>query len=211
MNTINNLIRGNLLFQRYHLSEFKEDLDYSIKNGQKPDVLLISCCDSRVTTDFMFGNKPGDLFVLRNIGNFVPVFNSDKDFSSVGSAIEYAVNILGVSNIIVCGHSHCGACESLYKEIPKENTNIIKWLEIAKPVKEFTLKKEYKSKTELYRATEKNSIVFQMQNLLTYPIIKKRFDENELEIHGWYYSLDDGSLSSYCEKSKKFKLLNKNY
>jgi len=207
MNTINNLIRGNILFQRYHISDFKEDLDYSIKNGQKPDVLLISCCDSRVTTDFMFGNKPGDLFVLRNIGNFVPMFNSDKDFSSVASAIEYAVNILGVSNIIVCGHSHCGACESLYNEIPKENENIIKWLEIAKPVKEFTLKKEYKSKKELYRATEKNSIVFQMQNLLTYPIIRKKFDKNELQIHGWYYNLDDGSLSSYCDKSKIFKLL----
>jgi len=209
MNTINNLIRGNILFQRYHISDFKEDLDYSIKNGQKPDVLLISCCDSRVTTDFMFGNKPGDLFVLRNIGNFVPMFNSDKDFSSVASAIEYAVNILGVSNIIVCGHSHCGACESLYNEIPKENENIIKWLEIAKPVKEFTLKKEYTTKQELYRATEKNSIVFQMQNLLTYPIVRDKFNANELKIHGWYYNLDDGSLSSYCDKDKIFQLLTK--
>jgi carbonic anhydrase len=208
MNTIKNLIRGNKLFQKYHLSDFKEDLDYSIKNGQKPDVLLISCCDSRVTTDFMFGNKPGDLFVLRNIGNFVPIFNSQTDFFSVASAIEYAVNILGVSNIIVCGHSYCGACESLYNEIPQENTNIIKWLEIAKPVKEFTLKQEYKSKEELYRATEKNSIIFQMQNLLTYPIIKEKIDKKELRIHGWYYNLDDGSILAYNEKQKKFRSLN---
>lgn len=104
MNIINNLIRGNRLFKKYHLDEFKEDLDYSIQNGQKPEVLLISCCDSRVTTDFMFGNKPGDLFVLRNIGNFVPPYESVNDFFSVATAIEYAVNILNVPNIIVCGH-----------------------------------------------------------------------------------------------------------
>lgn len=210
MNIINNLIRGNKLFQKYHLDDFKEELEYSIKNGQTPEVLLISCCDSRVTTDFMFGNKPGDLFVVRNIGNFVPTYNSEHDFFSIAAAIEYAVNILNVPNIIVCGHSNCGACESLYKDIPEENESIIKWLEIAKPIKEFTLKNNhlYKTKEELYRATEKNSIVFQLQNLLTYPIIKDRVLKQTLKIHGWYYNLNDGSILIYDEDTNIFKKTN---
>jgi len=207
MNIINNLIRGNRLFKKYHLDEFKEGLDYSIINGQKPEVLLISCCDSRVTTDFMFGNKPGDLFVVRNIGNFVPPHQSTSDFFSVAAAIEYAVNILEVSNIIVCGHSHCGACESLYKDIPDENENIKKWLQISEPVKHITLKdeKSFKTKDELYRATEKNSIVYQLQNLLTYPIVKQKLEQNKLTIHGWYYNLSDGSLQAYNEKENIFE------
>ncbi|QKJ21529.1 carbonic anhydrase [Poseidonibacter lekithochrous] len=207
MNIINNLIRGNRLFKKYHLDEFKEDLDYSIQNGQKPEVLLISCCDSRVTNDFMFGNKPGDLFVLRNIGNFVPPYESVNDFFSVAAAIEYAVNILNVPNIIICGHSHCGACESLYKDIPDENTNIKKWLQIAQPVKEFALKniKLYSNEEELYRATEKNSIVFQLKNLLTYPIIKQKYENKQIQIHGWYYNLSDGSIQAYNEKENIFE------
>jgi len=207
MNSINNLIRGNRLFKKYHIQEFKESLHNSIENGQKPDILLISCCDSRVTTDFMFGNKPGDLFVLRNIGNFVPPFSSSIDFYSVAAAIEYAVNILSVSHIIVCGHSHCGACESLYQNISEENTHIKKWLEIARPVKEFTLKDKliYPNREELYRATEKNSIIFQLQNLLTYPMIKNKVEEGTLNIHGWYYNLIDGALSLYDERENQFK------
>lgn len=207
MNIINSLLRGNKLFQKYHLDDFKESLDYSIQNGQKPEVLLISCCDSRVTTDFMFGNKPGDLFVVRNIGNLVPPFKSVSDFFSVAAAIEYAVNILDVSNIIVCGHSNCGAYESLYKDIAQENENIIRWLALAKPVKEFTLKNKelYKTKEELYIATELNSIIFQLRNLLTYPIIKTKVLDGNLKLHGWYYNLCDGSLLTYDEKKEIFK------
>ncbi|PLY05857.1 MAG: carbonic anhydrase [Arcobacter sp.] len=209
MNPINNLIRGNKLFRKYHFPDFKDEVIELIENGQKPEVLLISCCDSRVTTDFMFGNKPGDLFVLRNIGNFVPPHELSGDFFSVAAAVEYAVNILNVSNIIVCGHSNCGACESLYKDIPEENANIIKWLEIAQPIKEFTLKNKdlYKTKEELYQATEKNSVKFQIKNLLTYPIIKEKILNNNLKIHGWYYSLIDGSILAYDEKKDIFKEL----
>jgi carbonic anhydrase len=205
MNIINNLIRGNKLFQKYHIEDFKEDLEYSIENGQRPEVLLISCCDSRVTTDFMFGNKPGDLFVIRNIGNFVPPYNYFQENTSTEAAIEYAISILNVSNIIVCGHSNCGACESLYKEIPKENTNIIKWLELGRGIKEYTLKRKYKDEKELYQATEKNSIVFQLKNLLSYPLIKDKVDNNTLSIHGWYYNLSDGKISIYDNKKDIFK------
>lgn len=207
MNIINNLIRGNKLYKKYQINEFKEALDDSVNNGQKPEVMLISCCDSRVTTDFMFGNKPGDLFVLRNIGNFVPPHSSSVDFYSVAAAIEYALDILKVSHIIICGHSHCGACESLYKDIPEQNIFIKKWLEIAKPVKDFTLRDKliYPNREELYRATEKNSVIFQLKNLMTYPQVKERVENETLKIHGWYYNLLDGSLLVFQKETNSFE------
>lgn len=208
MNSINNIIRGNRLFKKYQRDEFKQELDESIQNGQKPDIFLISCCDSRVTTDFMFGNKPGDLFVLRNIGNFVPPYESSSDFYSVAAAIEYAVNVLEVSNIIVCGHSFCGACESLYKDISDENRYIKKWLEIAKPVKEYSLMRyEGFTTEELYRLTEKNSIKFQLKNLMTYPMVEEKVNQSKLSLHGWYYDLEDGSLYAYNQRREHFELL----
>lgn len=209
MNPIKNLIRGNKLFRKYQFDEFKDNLQELNISGQKPQILFISCCDSRITIDFMVGTKPGDLFILRNIGNFVPPFTLNADFHGTASAIEYAVSILNVSNIIVCGHSYCGACQSLYIDIPNSPhyINIRKWLELGKKAKEITLKNKhlYKTQEELYKATEKNSIICQLKNLLTYPAIKEKIELNKITIHGWYYNLDDGSIEYYDQKNKLFK------
>jgi carbonic anhydrase len=160
----------------------------------------------------MIGSKPGDLFTLRNIGNFVPPYSADGNYHGNASAIEYAVSVLKVSNIIVCGHSHCGACQSLYEDIPdtQDYINIRKWLELGKEAKEITLKNShlYKDEKELYRATEKTSIICQLKNLLTYPAIKRKVDTNEINIHGWYYDLIDGSIEYYDKESKKYKNIN---
>ncbi len=212
MNPIKNLIRGNKLFRKYHFEEFKDDLNELITNGQKPEILFISCCDSRITTDFMVGNKPGDLFTLRNIGNFVPPYSANGDFHGNASAIEYAVSVLKVSNIIVCGHSYCGACQSLYEDIPDTDDyiNIRKWLELGKKAKDMTLKTKHlcKNKEDLYKATEKNSIICQLENLITYPAIKRKVLTKEITIHGWYYNLIDGSIEFYDQISKEYKDIN---
>lgn len=209
MSVINKMIQGNQYFKKYQRQQFDKELSESIINGQRPEVLLISCCDSRVTTDIMFENKPGDLFVLRNIGNFVPRYDSSTDFYSVAAAIEYGVDILKVSHIIVCGHSYCGACESLYHNVSHEHSSIKKWLEIAQPVKEYILNNQtlYSSKEEMYRLTEKHSITFQLDNLMTYPSIKKAVLDNQLKLYGWYYDLEDGSLYQYCESKKSFEIM----
>ncbi len=206
MNAIKNLIRGNKFFRKNRFLDFKDGLHESIKNGQKPDVLFICCCDSRVTPNLMMGSKPGDLFVLRNIGNFVPPFCSNGDFHGTASAIEYAVSVLKVKNIIVCGHSYCGACQSLHGEIPDtiEFINVKKWLELGEKAKEITLQKTYETENELYRATEKNSLICQLDNLKTYPAIKDKLDKNEIKIHAWYYNLEDGSIAYYNKKTETY-------
>ena len=102
------------------------------------------------------------MFILRNIGNFVPTYTNDNDFHGSSAAIEYAVSVLNVRDIIICGHSHCGACESLYKDLSKEEhlIHVRKWLELGQEAKEITLSKikDKSDKQAIYRMTEKESI-----------------------------------------------------
>lgn len=158
------------------------------------------------------GSKPGDLFIVRNIGNFVAPFNPDADFHATASAIEYATSVLEVSDIIVCGHSHCGAIEALYKEIPptSENVHTIKWLELgveAKKVAMLAYKNDAKEK--MLRYTEKISTVYQIDNLLTYPGIKRRVEEGTLFLHAWYYDMESGEIEYYDDENYEFKPLTK--
>ncbi|RXJ87786.1 carbonic anhydrase [Arcobacter sp. CECT 8985] len=190
----------------------KENVQKLVKEGQKPEVLFIGCSDSRVTPDIMLDINPGDMFILRNVGNFVPPFKCDEDYHGSAAAIEYAVSVLNVKHIIVCGHSHCGACQSLYIDIPLEEQKVVhvkKWLELGAKAKEKTLSliKDPNDKNSLYRLTEKISVTFQLKNLLTYPDVKRRIDNGTLKIHGWYYKLEDGTIQFYDQKEEKFKLL----
>ncbi len=178
------------------------------KKGQSPKTLFIGCSDSRVVPDLITGAKPGDLFVFRNIGNFVPPFKPDKDFHATAAAIEYAVSVLKVSDIIVCGHSHCGACESLYKDIPDsiEFIHIKKWLEIGKPAKEAALESVgSEDKKRLLRTTERLSILVQLENLLTYPEVKRRVEEGSLHLHGWYYKIESAEIEYFDEEAEEFR------
>jgi carbonic anhydrase len=215
MPRIEELARGNKKFKEKFFPHFKEDLQKSVKHGQKPEVLFIGCSDSRVTHDWMLDAKPGDMFILRNVGNFVPPFKADNDFHATAAAIEYAVSVLKVKDIIVCGHSHCGACRSLYEDIPDDISliHIKKWLELGKAAKEFTLKhiEDASNKEHLYRLTERNSILHQLENLFTYPAIQERVDSKQLKVHGWYYCIEKGSIEYYDMKEKIYKPLSEFY
>lgn len=206
------LIKGNKRFREKKFPQLKESVEKLVKEGQKPEVLFIGCSDSRVTPDIMLDVNPGDMFILRNVGNFVPPFKCDEDYHGSAAAIEYAVSVLEVKHIIVCGHSHCGACQSLYTEIPLEKQKVIhvkKWLELGAKAKEKTLSlvKDPNNKEELYRLTEKISVTYQLKNLLTYPDVKRRIENGSLQIHGWYYKLEDGSIDCYDQEAERFKSL----
>ena len=208
---INDLIKGNKKFREARFPKYKDGLEQSLETGQKPEVLFIGCSDSRVTPDLMLDTKPGDMFILRNVGNFIPPYNPDNDYHGSSAVIEYAVNILGVKHIIVCGHSHCGACKSLYQDLgdSPDLINIKKWLELGKKAKEYTLLAtvDKENKEQLYRTTEKVSIVYQMENLLTFPYIVQKIKNKELQIHGWYYKIEDGTIEYYDGTDCTFKPL----
>ncbi len=211
---IDNLIRGNEKFRKVTFKKYKEDFDVLVKKGQTPSVLFIGCSDSRVVPDLIVDTNPGDMFILRNVGNFVPPFKSDNDFHGSAAAIEYAVSVLKVKDIIVCGHSHCGACASLYEDIDEslELIHIKKWLELGKKAKEYTLlaTEDKNNKEKILRTTEKISIIYQLENLLTYPAVEKRVNEGSLNLHGWYYKIEDGTIEYYDGKDCEFKMLGEN-
>jgi len=210
MKKIEQLIRGHKEFQNLHFKNFEFRFDELVLKGQSPEILFIGCSDSRVVPDLITGSQPGDLFILRNIGNFVPPFKDDNDFHGTAAAIEYAVSVLGVKHIIVCGHSHCGACESLYKEIPKSKdlVHVRKWLELGIVPKNF-VESNFPDKTlvEKYRLTEQISIIYQLENLLTYPAVKRKVEEEILTIHGWYYELQSGNIKYFDTEELEFKEL----
>lgn len=210
MDKIKELINGNEIFKQKEFPYFESDLKKSVIHGQHPEILFIGCSDSRVTPDLMLNTQPGDMFILRNVGNFVAPFKRDEDFHGSAAAIEYAVSVLNVKNIIVCGHSHCGACKSLYQDIPNDDSliHVKTWLKLGMPAKERTLKNQkFNTEEEMYRATERNSIRHQLDNLMTYPEIAKRFKEGSLKIHGWYYTIETGEIDFYDKDADNFKPL----
>lgn len=206
------LIRGHQKFQKNRLPELMEELRELVENGQKPEVLFIGCSDSRLTPDLMLSTKPGDMFILRNVGNFVPPFKHDNDFHGSAAAIEYAVAVLNVKHIIVCGHTHCGACKSLYDydKIPDTDSlvHVKTWLKLGFAAKDKTLAdKRFNTEEEMYRVTERNSIKHQLKNLLTYPDVKERLENGQLEIHGWHYDVGTGEIDYLDKEENKFKPL----
>ncbi len=207
---LKDLIRGHKRFKEQKIPKWQKELKELAINGQKPEVLFIGCSDSRVTPDLMLNTKPGDMFILRNVGNFVPPFKHDEDFHGTAAAIEFAVAVLKVKHIIVCGHSHCGACKSLYEDIPNNSSliHVKTWLKLGQKAKERTLRnKKFTTKEEMYRATERNSIRNQLDNLLTYPDVKAKLDNKTLEIHGWYYDIESGGIDYYNKENDNFKPL----
>ncbi len=204
------LIKGNERFRNTDFKYLEPEIKDLVKNGQRPEVLFIGCSDSRVTPDLMLNTRPGDMFIMRNVGNFVPPYKHDEDFHGTAAAIEYAISVLKVKHIIVCGHSHCGACKSLYEEIPDDKTlvHVKIWLQLGQQAKEITLKNnKFTTKEEMYRATERNSIRHQLDNLLTYPEVLRLLKEEKLKVHGWYYDIESGRIDYYDKDEDKFKIL----
>jgi carbonic anhydrase len=208
---ISKLISGNKKFKDTHFPHLVTEFENLVTFGQSPDVLFIGCSDSRVVPDLIVDSKPGDMFILRNIGNFVPPYKNDNDFHGSAAAIEYAVSVLNVKDIIVCGHSHCGACAALYEDLSSKPNliHVHKWLELGRKAKEYTLSNitDKHSTEDKLRITEKISIKYQLENLLTYPEVFKRVEEGKLGIHGWYYKIEDGTLECYEAKENIFKPL----
>jgi len=201
---------GNDTFKNSYFKNHEKELLDLVENGQHPKALFIGCADSRVMPSLMTGTAPGDLFILRNVGNFVAPYDPSTQLHASAPGIEYAVTALKVSEIIICGHTHCGAIHSLYTEI--DNPSLIhtkNWLSLGKKAKHFAVMALGKDAEEekLLRLTEKLSVVSQIENLLTYPDVKKGVENDTLHIHGWVYDIESGEIEYYDPDAGKFKSL----
>jgi len=189
---IDKLLLGNYKFRE---SEFTPNIDYyrELASSQHPTVLWIGCSDSRLQTGHITQARAGELFIQRNIGNIVPIH--DWNFATV---LEYAVVHLKVEDVVICGHSNCGAIRALDKE--STDSYIPLWLNNAREAKERIDKKisppsTVLEKDERYRLIEQENVRLQIEHLYTYPLLKKAVVEKKVQVHGLYYNLENGELS----------------
>jgi carbonic anhydrase len=161
-----------------------------VDDGQHPTTLFIGCSDSRIVPYLLTGTGPGELFLVRNVGAFVPPHDQSQGFHGTAAAIEFAVLNLDVRRIVVCGHTHCGAIRSLYGEVPAGATNLRAWLELGR---EATLPVADPGPDAL-RRTEQRAIVLQLERLMDYPMVRERVEAGRLSLHGWHYVIEDGEI-----------------
>lgn len=177
---------------------------------QQPHTLFIGCSDSRVVPELITRTRPGELFMIRNIANIVPPFRVTEDFVGTTSAIEYAVQVLNVEAIVVCGHSNCGGCAAMHKS-PEELANIpnvARWLQVSKEVKARVERQVVEGTPEEQEwLTEQINILVQMRNLLTYPYIRERYDQGKIEIYGLYYIIETGEIFNFNDRTETFELV----
>ncbi len=203
------LLDGVLRFRNEEFLEH-QNLFSTLGDNQDPHTLFIGCADSRVVPNLITNTLPGELFVVRNIANLVPHYRISSEFAATTAAIEYAVVVLEVENIVVCGHSNCGGCSALY--LPEEKLNKIpnvkKWLELAAPIKKQVLEEgKYEDEKRRNLRTELLNVVEQLKHLLSYPFIKERFEKGQIKLYGWYYVIETGDVYDYDFDSKEFRLI----
>lgn len=201
------LLKGIRHFKNNQLKEGK-DLFASLSKGQSPDVLFITCSDSRLSPHQFTHSGLGALFMGRNPGNIVPPYPDTVTPSGEASTIEYALTALSCKEIIVCGHSHCGAMKGLLTpDLEKELPHTAAWLRHSTVLVEHIEKRHpelAKDPSSKLKHLTQDNVLLQMEHLKTHPAVAKRLAEKTLKIHGWYYEIDTGEVYIYNPDKKAF-------
>ncbi|MFI7409544.1 carbonic anhydrase [Streptomyces sp. NPDC049627] len=173
-----------------------------LAEGQSPQVLFITCSDSRVVPALITGARPGELFELRTAGNIVPPYASEHP-TSEAATIEYAVEVLGVDDIVVCGHSHCGAIGALVRGDDLTAVPAVRdWLTNAADEPKCS-----DTADPTVAEAVQNHVLAQLLRLRSYPCIDKRLESGELRLHGWYYEVHTGIVRTHRAQSDTFETL----
>lgn len=202
------LIQGIVDFRK-SLTQESRDLFAKLAVGQKPDVLFIGCSDSRVVPNLFASTNPGDLFVVRNVGNLIPPAScADKD-TSVAAAIEFSVISLNVADIVICGHSECGAMQALVQGIDNcPCPHVRSWLKygeesLSKVRQGFVIDPSLSEHNQL----SQTNVLQQIEHVKSYPLIKERLDKKQLRIHGWWFDIARADVYCYEQACHQFVLM----
>ncbi|HEY2328242.1 MAG TPA: carbonic anhydrase [Verrucomicrobiae bacterium] len=205
------LIEGVHKFRNDAFGNYRKLFRKLSQEGQNPHTLFITCSDSRVLAELITQSKPGDLFVVKNVGNIVPPAGVTGDTNSTAAAIEFAVETLKVNDIVICGHSQCGAISALLDKNPVSNRtpHLRDWLKLAMPVVE-TLKTDYAhiigTEARETAAAEEN-VLFGLDSLHSYPCVQDRLMDGSLRLHGWFFKIATAELFAYDPESRQFSPL----
>lgn len=207
------LIMGIVDFQERMLPQYAKRFRH-LALTQHPDALFITCSDSRVVPDLLASTHPGDLFTMRNVGNLIPPATveglSTGDLSEA-SAIEYSVLVLKVANIVVCGHSNCGAMKAVLTRHPNVNApNLHKWLYHANAA---AVRLEHEgalnAALEPHDQLSQLNVLVQLEHLMSYPIVRKQVVANALHVSGWWFDISTGKVCVYERASRSFEVIDR--
>jgi len=205
------LIEGVHKFRSDEFGNYRKLFRKLSQEGQNPHTLFITCCDSRVLAELITHSKPGDLFVVKNIGNIVPPARASGEPNSTAAAIEFAVDFLKVSDIVVCGHSQCGAISALLGRTPVTDAtpHLRDWLKLAAPLLE-TMKKDYahlSDPRDQETALAAENVLFSLDHLHSYPCVQDRLAEGKLQLHGWFFEIATAELYAFDAEAQQFSPL----
>ena len=200
-----------LLLERYQ--EFRQSVLSANREfyenlvlGQEPDTMLITCSDSRICPESMFGYRPGEVFVLRNAGNIIPSYGQGSSGGEVAT-IEYAVAVLGVKHIVVCGHTGCGAMKALLD--PESVTSlpaVAEWLRSAENTRRVVIESKHKvTDNELASVASRENALCQLDNLRTHPAVASAVRQGKLQLHAWLYKLEDHVVEAFNPENGRFE------
>lgn len=201
-------------FRRFRHRHFGPNADHYEElatYGQSPDVMVISCCDSRVDPETIFSAMPGELFVVRNVANLIPPYETGGRFHGVSSAVEFAVLNLRVKHIVVMGHSGCGGIKAALDQsaaIQTEALFISRWMSMLDDVRLKVLAAHQMSpQAERQAALEREGIKNSLANLRTFPFVKELEDKGKVELHGAYFEIAQGKLNVLNQRTGTYYTL----
>jgi carbonic anhydrase len=175
--------------------------------GQSPEVMVIGCCDSRVSPEVIFDAGPGELFVVRNVANLVPVYQPDGGAHGVSAALEYAVRALHVKHIVVLGHAQCGGIRAFVdNNAPLSPGDFIgRWMSMFIKPGEKVGQRDHETMADFTTRIEKAAVFRSLENLLTFPFVRTLVERGELQLHGAYFGVAEGSLFVLDPWAKEFR------
>jgi carbonic anhydrase len=187
------LIAGYRRFRAQQWPDRRKDFEALAQEGQTPQALVVACIDSRVDPAMIFDAAPGELLIVRNVGNLVPPYNPDAAHHGTSAALEFGVQVLNVKNVIVLGHGTCSGVQALLKGAPEQAKDFIGlWMSIAEPARRRAM--QCGSEEERQRCCEQEVIKLSLGNLLTFPWIAERVRSGELTLHGAWFAIHSGLL-----------------
>jgi carbonic anhydrase len=187
------LIEGYRRFRSTQWPERRATFEELAQKGQSPRALVVACSDSRVDPTMIFGAAPGELFVVRNVANLVPRYAPDSEAHSTSAALEFAVRVLGVPDIVVLGHAMCGGIRALLEGAPPSAGDfLVPWIRIAEPARRRVLAC---APADPQTACEQEAVKLSLENLMSFPWVEERVAAKTLRLHGATFDIRSGVLA----------------
>lgn len=192
------IVKGYLAFRNKYATGDKSVMQHLAYHGQKPEIMIVACCDSRVDPSLILQCEPGDLFIVRNVANIVPPYESDTMHHGTSAALEFGICYLNVKDLIILGHSQCGGIDALINSSKlKQNDFITRWVSL--------IDTDLSNKD--VNTLAKKALFISYQNCLTFPWIKERVLQKTLAIHLWFFDIKEGEIFVYSFEDDKYQHL----